>query len=37
LGPGVLVSVKPKRGEGIGAIGRGEGIAVWAIALLERG
>jgi 2-C-methyl-D-erythritol 2,4-cyclodiphosphate synthase len=37
LGPGVFVSVKPKRGEGVGAIGRGEGIAVWAIALLEHG
>jgi 2-C-methyl-D-erythritol 2,4-cyclodiphosphate synthase len=30
-----LVSVKPKRGEGLGAIGRGEGIAVWAVALLD--
>jgi 2-C-methyl-D-erythritol 2,4-cyclodiphosphate synthase len=29
------VSVKAKRGEGLGAIGRAEGIAVWAIALLE--
>jgi 2C-methyl-D-erythritol 2,4-cyclodiphosphate synthase len=27
--------VKPKRGEGLGAIGRGEGVAVWAVALLE--
>ncbi len=35
--PGVQnpVSVKPKRGEGLGAIGRGEGIAVWSVALLE--
>jgi 2-C-methyl-D-erythritol 2,4-cyclodiphosphate synthase len=33
---GAPVSVKPKRGEGIGAIGRAEGIAVWAVALLER-
>lgn len=35
--PGVqrLVSVKPKRGEGLGAIGRAEGIAVWAVALLD--
>jgi 2-C-methyl-D-erythritol 2,4-cyclodiphosphate synthase len=33
---GAFVSVKPKRGEGIGAIGRGEGIACWAVALLER-
>lgn len=32
----LAVRIKPKRGEGLGAIGRGEGIAVWAIALLER-
>lgn len=31
------VSVKPKRAEGLGAIGRGEGIAAWAVALLEHG
>jgi 2-C-methyl-D-erythritol 2,4-cyclodiphosphate synthase len=31
----VPVSVKPKRAEGLGAIGRGEGIAVWAVALLD--
>jgi 2-C-methyl-D-erythritol 2,4-cyclodiphosphate synthase len=36
LGPDVFVSIKPKRGEGIGAVGRGEGIAVWAVALLEQ-
>jgi 2-C-methyl-D-erythritol 2,4-cyclodiphosphate synthase len=30
-----FVSVKPKRGEGIGTVGRGEGIACWAVALLE--
>jgi 2-C-methyl-D-erythritol 2,4-cyclodiphosphate synthase len=30
-----LVSLKPKRGEGLGAIGRSEGIAVWAVALLD--
>ena len=30
------VSVKPKRAEGLGAIGRAEGIAAWAVALLER-
>lgn len=29
------VSITPKHGEGVGAIGRAEGIAVWAIALLE--
>jgi 2-C-methyl-D-erythritol 2,4-cyclodiphosphate synthase len=32
---GAFVSVKPKRGEGIGTVGRGEGIACWAVALLE--
>jgi 2-C-methyl-D-erythritol 2,4-cyclodiphosphate synthase len=32
---GGMVSVKPKRAEGLGALGRGEGIAVWAVALLE--
>ena len=36
LGRGVFVSVKPKRGEGLDAVGRGEGIACWAVALLER-
>jgi len=30
------VSIKPKRAEGLGAIGRAEGIASWAVALLER-
>jgi 2-C-methyl-D-erythritol 2,4-cyclodiphosphate synthase len=37
LGEGIRVRVKPKRGEGMGAIGRAEGIAVWAVALLDRG
>lgn len=36
LGRGVFVSVKPKRGEGLDAVGRGEAIACWAVALLER-
>lgn len=30
------VAVKPKRTEGLGAVGRGEGIAAWAVALLVR-
>jgi 2-C-methyl-D-erythritol 2,4-cyclodiphosphate synthase len=30
------VSVKAKRAEGLGALGRQEGIACWAVALLER-
>jgi 2-C-methyl-D-erythritol 2,4-cyclodiphosphate synthase len=30
------VTVKGKRPEGLGALGRGEGIACWAVALLER-
>lgn len=34
--PAVAVSVTPKRGEGLGAIGRAEGIAAWAVALLQR-
>ena len=37
LGDGVHVNVKPKRGEGLGAIGRAEGIAVWAVAIVGRG
>ena len=32
---GVHVSITPKRGEGIGAVGRREGIQCWAVALLE--
>jgi 2-C-methyl-D-erythritol 2,4-cyclodiphosphate synthase len=32
---GSPVSVKPKRAEGLGALGRGEGVAAWAVALLE--
>ena len=30
------VSVKAKRAEGLGSLGRGEGIACWAVCLLER-
>lgn len=37
MGEPLHVSVKPKRAEGLGAIGRAEGIAAWAVALLERG
>jgi 2-C-methyl-D-erythritol 2,4-cyclodiphosphate synthase len=36
MGQGIAVSVRPKRGEGLGAIGRSEGVAVWAVALLSR-
>lgn len=31
-----FVSVKPKRAEGLGAIGRAEGIAAWVVTLLDR-
>jgi 2-C-methyl-D-erythritol 2,4-cyclodiphosphate synthase len=32
---GAPVTVKGKRAEGLGALGRGEGVACWAVALLE--
>jgi 2-C-methyl-D-erythritol 2,4-cyclodiphosphate synthase len=34
---GAPVSVKPKRAEQLGALGRGEGIACWAVALIDDG
>lgn len=34
---GAPVTVKPKHAEGLGALGRREGIACWAVALLEGG
>lgn len=36
MGGGIAVAVRPKRGEGLGAIGRAEGIAVWVVAALFR-
>jgi 2-C-methyl-D-erythritol 2,4-cyclodiphosphate synthase len=32
---GAQVTVKGKRAEGLGSLGRGEGIACWAVALVE--
>jgi len=36
MGTGIHVAVRPKHHEGLGFVGRAEGIAVWAVALLER-
>ena len=32
---GAPVTIKGKRAEGLGALGRAEGIAAWAVALLD--
>jgi 2-C-methyl-D-erythritol 2,4-cyclodiphosphate synthase len=37
MGPGIHVAIRPKRAEGVGFVGRAEGIAAWAVALIERG
>jgi 2-C-methyl-D-erythritol 2,4-cyclodiphosphate synthase len=34
---GAHVSITPKRGEGIGTVGRREGIQCWAVALVQSG
>ena len=34
---GADVTVKAKRPEGLGALGRAEGVACWAVALIESG
>ena len=33
---GAPVAVKGRRSEGLGAVGRGEGLLCWAVALLTR-
>jgi 2-C-methyl-D-erythritol 2,4-cyclodiphosphate synthase len=33
---GAPVTVKPRRAEGLGALGRAEGVACWAVALVDR-
>jgi 2-C-methyl-D-erythritol 2,4-cyclodiphosphate synthase len=33
---GAPVTVKGKRSEGVGALGRGEGVVAWAVALIAR-
>lgn len=36
LSAGTDVTVRGRRAEGLGALGRGEGVACWAVALVER-
>ncbi|MDP4981646.1 MAG: 2-C-methyl-D-erythritol 2,4-cyclodiphosphate synthase, partial [Ilumatobacteraceae bacterium] len=36
LAIGAPVTVKGRRAEGLGAIGRGEGIACWAVAIVTQ-
>jgi len=36
MGRGIHVAIRPKRGEGLGFVGRSEGIAAWSVALLEQ-
>ncbi|MDQ6696519.1 MAG: 2-C-methyl-D-erythritol 2,4-cyclodiphosphate synthase, partial [Actinomycetota bacterium] len=33
---GAPVTVKGRRPEGLGALGRGEGVACWAVAVVSR-
>ena len=37
MGVGIHVAIRAKRGEGLGFVGRSEGIAAWSVALLEHG
>ncbi|MFM7271610.1 MAG: 2-C-methyl-D-erythritol 2,4-cyclodiphosphate synthase [Actinomycetes bacterium] len=37
MGVPLHVAVTPKRGEGLGFVGRVEGIACWAVAMLSKG
>jgi 2C-methyl-D-erythritol 2,4-cyclodiphosphate synthase len=34
---GAPVTVKGRRSEGVGAVGRGEGVMAWAVALVAKG
>jgi len=33
---GAVVTVTGRRSEGVGALGRGEGVVAWAVALVQR-